>query len=137
LGYQQLNDLPVPAAELILMKANDILLLGLKHKVTAIAKSDGHSIWCTEIRGGFVSGSDFVTLACDDSSVFAYSGGRLHCLDLFSGRLLWTNELPGYGFGLASLCVPGHGSAPDNAAIRQLTAQRDAASSAAVIAATT
>ncbi|HEV2329947.1 MAG TPA: hypothetical protein VGY56_14290 [Verrucomicrobiae bacterium] len=108
------------------MKANDILLLGLKHKVTAIAKSDGHHIWSTEIRGGLISGGDFITLACDDSHVFAYSGGHLHCLELSSGQLLWTDELPGYGFGLASLCVPGYGAAPDNAALKQLIPQRDA-----------
>ena len=115
----------------IIMKANDILLLGLKRKVTAIAKSDGHHVWCTEIRGGFISGSDFITLACDDSHVFAYASGHLHCLELSSGRLLWTDELPGYGFGLASLCVPGYGTAPDHAAVKQLIALRDAAASSA------
>ena len=121
------------------MNINDILLLALKHKITAIFKSDGREVWCTELRGGVnSSSSSFITLICDDSHVFAYSGGRLHCLDLSSGRLLWTNELPGYGYGLASLCVPGYGSAPDIAAIKHLMAQRDAsaagASSAAVVA---
>lgn len=119
------------------MNANDIVLLALKHKVTAIAKSDGRHLWCTEIRGGFISGSNFTTLACDDSHVFAYSGGHLHCLELSSGQLLWTDELPGYGFGLASLCVPGHSSAPDHAAVEHLIAQRDAAAaSSAAVAAT-
>jgi len=117
------------------MNANDIVLLALKHKVTAISKSDGRHVWCTEIGGRFVSG-DFITLACDDSHVFAYSGGHLHCLELSNGRLLWTNELPGYGFGLASLCVPGYGWAPDNAALKHLIAQRDASASSAAIAAT-
>ena len=118
------------------MKANDILLVGLKHKVTAIAKADGRHVWCTEIRSGFVSGGDFITLACDGSYVFAYSGGHLHCLELSSGRLLWTDELRGYGFGLASLCVPGYGSAPDNAAVKHLLAQRDSAAASASVAAT-
>jgi outer membrane protein assembly factor BamB len=117
------------------MNANDILLLGLKHKVTAIAKSDGRLVWCTEIEGGFGSG-DFITLACDDSHVFAYSSGHLHCLELSGGRLLWTNQLPGYGFGLASLCVPGCGSAPDNTAVKQLMAQRNATAASANVAAT-
>lgn len=120
------------------MKANDILLLGLKHKVTAIAKSDGRPLWCTETRGGFVSGGDFVTLASDDSHVFAYCGGHLHCLELSTGRLLWTNDLPGYGFALASLCLPGYGSVPDQAAVKHLIAQGDAAAASTVaIAATT
>ena len=115
----------------IIMNPNDIILLALKRKVTAIAKSDGRHIWCTEIRGGFVSSSDFITLACDDSHVFAYSGGHLHCLDLSTGQLLWTDELPGYGFGLASLCVPGYGSAPEGAAVKHLIGQRDAAAAVA------
>lgn len=119
------------------MKANGILLLGLKHRVTAIAKSDGHHIWSTEIRsGGFGGGADFITLACDDSHVFAYSGGHLHCLDLMSGRLLWIDELRGYGFGLASLCVPGFGSMLDDATLKNLIAQQDAAASAGVAAST-
>jgi outer membrane protein assembly factor BamB len=116
------------------MNANDIVLLALKHKVTAIAKSDGRHLWCTEIRGGLVSGGDFITLASDDTHVFAYSGGHLHCLELFSGRLLWSDELPGYGFGLASLCLPGHGSAPDHAAVKQLMAQRNVAVTSAAAA---
>src|SRR5215469_12632791 len=104
------------------MNANDIVLLALKRRVTAITKLDGRHVWCTEIRSGFISSSDFITLACDDSHVFAYSGGYLHCLDLSTGQLLWTDELTGYGFGLASLCVPGYGSAPDNAAVKHLIA---------------
>jgi len=89
-------------------------------------------MWCTELQGGgFGSSSSFITLVCDDSRLFAYSGGRLHCIDLSSGRLLWTNELPGYGYGFASLCVPGFGSAPDIAAIRHLIAQRDDSAAAA------
>lgn len=117
------------------MKANDVLLLGLKHRVTAISRADGHYLWCTEVRGGFGGSGDFITLACDDSRVFAYSGGHLHCLELSSGQLLWKNELPGYGFGLASLCVPGCGSSPDNATMKHLIAQRDAAASAGAVAA--
>jgi hypothetical protein len=127
------NDLP---GELNVMNANDIVLLALKRKVTAIARSDGHHIWCTEIRGGSII-DDFITLACDDSRVFAYCGGHLHCLDLSSGRLLWTDDLPGYGFRLASICIPGYGSAPDGAALKHLMAQRDAATvSSAIVAAT-
>ena len=114
------------------MKANDILFLGLKHKVTAISKSDGRHLWCAELPGGGLGDSSaFVTLACDESRVFAYAGGHLHCLDLFSGRLLWTDELPGYGFGLASLCLPGFGSVPDIAAVKHWVTQMEASTAAA------
>ena len=111
------------------MKANDILLLGLKRKVTALSRSDGCQLWCTELPGGGLASADFISLICDDTRVFAYRGGHLHCLDLLTGDLLWSNDLPGYGYGLASVCVPGHGSAPDLAAIKSIMAQSDSAAS--------
>ena len=113
------------------MKNNDILLLGLKCKVTAMLRSDGSQLWCTELPGGGLGASSaFITLICDDTRVFAYTAGHLHCLDLTSGELLWSNDLPGYGYGLASLCMPGHGFAPELAAIKQLMAQQDSSASA-------
>src|SRR6266481_3453916 len=45
------------------------------------------------------------------------------------GRMLWVNELSGYGYGLASICVPGMASSPDLAAVRAIQAQREAANS--------
>jgi hypothetical protein len=62
--------------------------------------------------------ADFVTVTCDGERVFAHAGGKLFGLDLASGRLLWSNELTGYGYGLASICVPGFGSAPDSTSVR-------------------
>ena len=114
------------------MKANDVLILALKKKVTAISKADGRHLWTTALSGGDWGGSGgFVTVACDRSHVFAYSDGHLHCLDLVSGRLLWTNDLPGYGHGLASLCLPGYGAAPNLAAVQHLTEQASASAASA------
>ncbi|HEX9047070.1 MAG TPA: PQQ-binding-like beta-propeller repeat protein [Verrucomicrobiae bacterium] len=119
------------------MKVKEILLLGLKRKVTAISKTDGRTVWCTDLRGGgFGSSSGFITLVCDDELVFAYYGGHLHCLELATGKLLWTNELPGYGFGLASLCVPGYGFSPDSTTIRELMSQQESSDSGSATAAT-
>jgi outer membrane protein assembly factor BamB len=112
------------------MNSNDIVLLGLKQSVTAISKADGGVVWCTELGGGGMGGS-FVTLICDAERIFAYSGGSLFCLELTTGRFLWQNELSGYGYGLASLCVPGFGSAPDTATITRLLAQQEAAAAGA------
>ena len=54
-----------------------------------------------------------VTVLADGQRIFAHTQGTLHCLDLANGQLLWSNELPGYGYGLASLCLPGGPTAPD------------------------
>jgi outer membrane protein assembly factor BamB len=110
------------------MKADDILLLGLKQSVAAVSRIDGQIIWSTKLSGGM--GQNFVTLISDFTHVFAYAGGKLHCLELQTGRIVWTNELKGYGYGLASLCVPGM-TASDTALVQQIVAQAAAAASAA------
>ncbi len=100
------------------MNHDDILLLGLKHSVTAISRREARTLWKTELPGS-ISGYDFVTVLADDRFVFAHTAGKLHCLDLANGQLLWSNELPGYGYGLASLSFPGGATAPDSSAVRE------------------
>ena len=103
------------------MNPNDIILLGLKRRVTAIARNDGEQIWSTELSGS-MGGGGFVTLICDGELIFAHSAGHLNCLELATGRLLWTNELAGFGYGLASLCLPYGNSVPDAAIVEQMRA---------------
>ena len=100
------------------MNHNEILLLGLNQSVTAISKRDGQTLWKTELPVT-LSGDDFVTVLADDMYVFAHTEGKLHCLDLANGRILWSNELRGYGFGIASLGFPGGAAAPDTGAVRE------------------
>ncbi len=111
------------------MNHNDVLLLAVKSQVMAVSKTDGHTIWSTELPSGM--GQGFVTVLSDDKHVFAHTHGQLHCLDLADGRILWTNELPGCGYGLASLCLPGGPTAPNTAAIQQLFNEQQAAATAA------
>jgi outer membrane protein assembly factor BamB len=111
------------------MNANDFVLLGLKHRVAALGKSDGQILWTTELPGGL--GTGFVTLSCDDSRVFAYADGQIHCLDLFSGQLLWSNPLKGFGYQIASVCLRDGPSASTAAACAQISANQSAASAGA------
>lgn len=106
------------------MNTADILLLGLKYSVSAISKADGSVLWKTELPTT-LNGDDFVTVLCDGEKIFAHTEGWLHCLELASGELLWSNELKGYGYGIASLCLPNGPAAPDPAAVQnQLLAQQ-------------
>jgi outer membrane protein assembly factor BamB len=89
---------------------DEVVVLGMGRRVAAISKSDGRILWSTEVSNGL--GNPFVTLVIDGQRVFAGCAGLLHCLDLATGSLIWTNELPGYGYGLASLCLPGGESSP-------------------------
>lgn len=104
------------------MNPEDILLLGLKARVTAISRKTGQQIWSTALPGGM--GYDFVTLLNDGERIFAHTKGRLHALDVASGQLLWSNELSGYGYGVASLALPGGPSAPDPQAVAHLLQQQ-------------
>jgi hypothetical protein len=115
------------------MNPNDILLLGLKQSVAAIHRADGSFLWKTKLPEG--NGSSFITLTSDLKYVFAVCHGVLHCLELQTGTLVWTNPLKGYGFGIASLCLPGQSSEPPPAAAARRAADAAAttAASAAVV----
>jgi outer membrane protein assembly factor BamB len=104
------------------MNSDNLLLLGLKSSVTAISRSDGRTLWKTELAGGL--NNSFVTVLSDGYLVFAHSGGTLYCLDLANGQILWSNGLSGYGYGFASLCFPGGRSAPDSAIIEKIVSDR-------------
>jgi outer membrane protein assembly factor BamB len=113
------------------MNANDFVFVGLKSRVTALGKNDGQIVWTTQLPGGL--GTGFVTISCDDRYVFACANGQISCLDLFSGRLLWTNGLEGHGYGIASIGLHGCPSASTAAAGAQM-AQQSAASGGAAAA---
>jgi hypothetical protein len=98
------------------MNCNEVFLLGVKNRVAAISRLDGHIFWSTELSGRM--GAGYVSVACDGVRVFAYAVGHLHCLELASGRILWTNELHGYGYGFASVTLPGGSSTSDIAAVQ-------------------
>lgn len=92
---------------------NLILLVAVKSRVIALNRLTGGIRWSTQLPGSL--GDSFVTLIADGQRVFAHTHGQLHCLDCSSGRILWSNELPGCGYGLASLAFPNGLSAPNPA----------------------
>ncbi len=110
------------------MNSDNILLLGLCQSVTAIAKDDGRILWNTELPVT-LNGDEFVSLVCDGERVFAHTEGKLHSLDLGTGKVLWSNGLSGYGFGIATLCLPGGAVAPDAAAQRRHAVAEEESSS--------
>lgn len=112
------------------MNSDDVLLLGLKQSVSAISKLDGRSLWKTALPGS-LAGDDFVTVLSDEQRVFAHTKGKLHCLDLANGQVLWSNDLPHFGYGIASLCFPGGPTAPDAARVKKQILERQQSSAAA------
>ena len=114
------------------MNANDVVLIGLKQRVAAFSRTDGSVLWSTELGG--MAGGGFVTLISDGARVFAYAGGHLHCLELLSGQILWSNDLPGFGYGLATLCLPNGGSAPPSSSVAAMMESQHGATGAAGVA---
>lgn len=110
------------------MNPADLLLLATKNHVVALHKDTGEILWKTKLAGGF--GGEFVTLLADEQLVFAHARGSVSCLELATGKILWSNELKGLGYGLASLSFPGGATAPDAATLQALAAQQAAANSA-------
>lgn len=86
------------------MNPSDILLLGLKKSVTAFHRATGTVLWNTQLPDG--SGNAFVTVICDAQRVYASCSGAITCLDLFSGEVIWSDPLRGYGYGIGGLCLP-------------------------------
>ena len=114
-----------------MISPSSILLLGVKKRIIALRRETGERLWAQELPGEML-GDSFVTLVADEQRVYAHAKGELFCLDLFSGQLLWRDTLPGLGFGLAMLALPGGlGSSPPPAAQRQRQEQQSAAASTA------
>jgi hypothetical protein len=104
------------------MTSANIVFLGVKSRVLAFSKDTGIIVWSTELPSGM--GIGFVTVLSDGAHVFAHTHGKLHCLDMGSGRVLWSNELPGCGYGIASLCLANGVTAPNLAAVQQIFAEQ-------------
>lgn len=94
----------------------------------ALSKLNGQIHWSAELPSGM--GTGFVTVLSDGSHVFAHTHGQLHCLDFATGRVLWSNQLAGCGYGIASLGLANGAFAPDPAMMQTiLAAQHQAAPS--------
>lgn len=88
------------------MNTDSIVLVATKCTVLAFERETGVRLWQTALKSGWTK-QDFVSLVADDRRVYATTFGELFCLDLFTGRLLWTDRLEGMGYGIASLALPG------------------------------
>jgi outer membrane protein assembly factor BamB len=104
------------------MKADNIMIVGVKNSVLAFSRDTGEHLWATQLKGGADS---FVSLVSDDKRVYAHSGGELHCLDLFTGVIIWRDKLKGFGYGLASLALPGGPFSTVEAVHRNLVQQSE------------
>ena len=106
------------------MDPENIVLVGVKGAVLAFRRDTGAHLWATELKS---SSSDFVTVTSDLDRVYAHTGGELFCLDLQSGQKLWHDGLKGFGYGIASITLPGLPGSTQIAAERKRRDDADAA----------
>lgn len=111
------------------MNPTDVVFVALKKQVAALNKSDGAILWTTQLPGAM--GDGFVTLTCDDTRLYAFTQGQMHCLDVISGNILWSNKMKGFGYGVGSICLYGFPPAPDPAAYEHILAAKRSSENAA------
>jgi outer membrane protein assembly factor BamB len=95
------------------MNSSDMLFVGASGYVAAFNKHDGTELWRATLKSGMtLAGDRFVTVLVEGERVYAHTYGHLFCLDAQTGEQLWTNELSGLGYDLATLALEGTSSPP-------------------------
>jgi outer membrane protein assembly factor BamB len=104
-----------------------LVYIGIKGAVLALDRVSGEEVWHTPLKG-----SDFVNVILDGGELLATTRGEVFCLDTATGTIRWNNPLRGWGWGLATIAIPGTSSSPAAMAEyrrRQQEAQSSAAAS--------
>jgi len=80
------------------------LYIGAKGKIAVIDAGTGRTIKeITPNPSMLKSGSGFVNMIKNGGFLYAHTYGRLYCIDINSGKILWSNELKGLGYDLATM----------------------------------
>jgi outer membrane protein assembly factor BamB len=112
------------------MKAVDVVVVASKYRVAAFRKADGVQLWETVlIEGFFKIAGPFVTLAMDDSGIYAHVSNKLFRLDLMTGKILWMKETPTLGWDIASLALAGSMVSSTTSAFAKIDMERKRESS--------
>ena len=106
--------------------APSLLYVGIKGSVVALDRATGSIVWTARLARG----SSLVPLVVENGRVLAVSNGEVSCLDARTGKLIWHNELKGYGTGFAMLA-----GAQDPSVVAAVAAAAAAAAGAANVAA--
>ena len=90
------------------MNASDNVLVASNYNVIALRKSDGGELWQTTlVTGMFNLGERFISVALDETGVYAHTKNEMFRLDLLTGKILWQKKLPSLGRDVASVAILG------------------------------
>ncbi|MFO1439640.1 MAG: PQQ-binding-like beta-propeller repeat protein [Verrucomicrobiaceae bacterium] len=87
------------------MHLSDLVFTGFNKRVAAVHRDSGQLLWQWKAPQ-----SGYVTLLLDGDRLIVSVNGYLHALEALTGRHLWSNDLPGFGTGVASLASTRGGS---------------------------
>jgi outer membrane protein assembly factor BamB len=108
---------------------DQLIFVGFNSRVVALHRDTGELIW----QWRSPQGSGYVTLLLDGDRLIVSVVGYTYCLDPRTGNELWSNALPGFGIGVASIASV-RGCAQPYLEAAAANAQQAAASSAATTA---
>ncbi len=95
-----------------MMEINECVYIGFAKQVVALDKATGTILWQWKIPNGKV----YPAILVDGARLFVSAMGYTYCLDANTGRLLWENELPGMGTGVACIATANSNTNPSRAA---------------------
>lgn len=104
-----------------------LVFVGFNSRVAALDRSTGELVW----QWRSPSGSGYVAVLVDGDQVIVSVQGYTYCLAPDDGRLLWKNELEGFGVGVPCLASVRGSTAGQSPLLASSQEQDDAASSSA------
>lgn len=109
------------------MEASEMIFIGVTKFVVALDRTTGKTLWQFEAK----KGKAYPALLVDGDRLIASFMGYTYCLDVYTGRVLWENELPHMGVGVACIATARASTNPSRAAASAIQQQQAAAAAGA------
>jgi outer membrane protein assembly factor BamB len=83
------------------MEIAEMVFVAFNKNIVALDQTTGSTLWTWKMPHG----SQYPTLLVQNERLFVCAMGYTFCLDPITGTLLWENDLPGMGVGVASIAT--------------------------------
>jgi len=102
------------------------LFIGANGKIAVIDAGTGRTIKEITLNPSKLKGGNgFVNMLKKGGFIYAHTYGQLYCIDIGSGRTIWSNELKGFGYDLATIISDDDNNIGGNIAAAQAKAAAD------------
>lgn len=104
------------------METAECVYIAFAKHVVALDRMTGSIRWQWRIP----KGKAYPALLVDDDQLFVSAMGYTYCLDPYTGRVIWQNELPGLGTGVACIATATSHTSSSRAAAETISQQQAA-----------